>query len=498
MNSISFKNFRKYSDFPTLPLGKLNLFVGQNNSGKSTAIKAILLALVNASRVFNYNCYGGGFYLPLESFSFVNTLDAHIHLGDYANNLHNQSLSTAMCFSLDTEDYRGSNSFPLHNVRVVISFELNGSNLEKGGALLSVPLSRVAYDFPKYFASIDFNSIDSGDFAKFSFSLRGIHILMEDLRTEYNYAFAGSRDFDSDDDVMALKALLRDLQDRYLQESLTVPWREYDDMGTIVFEDSQIGAFGLSEQGKDGLRYAIRCLRFKAEDIFQHLRVEFIEAHSASHSELLYEEDKNNYLAQTVAKYESAHIGFTSDARRFVLKWLRLFNIGEDFKVIRPFSEVLRVEIKTKTGWRSLGAMGTGSIQVFILLLRVAIAIDNKKSVALFVEEPEQNLHPALQSLLTDMFIDAIEISKHLLQFVVETHSEYMVRRTQVSVASMIRDSEKDIDSITELIKVYYFPENDAPYSMEFRSTGQFEHNFGQGFFDEAGKNYRALLERSL
>ena len=40
MKAIGFKNFRKFEDFPIMEMGDITMFVGGNNSGKSTTVKA--------------------------------------------------------------------------------------------------------------------------------------------------------------------------------------------------------------------------------------------------------------------------------------------------------------------------------------------------------------------------------------------------------------------------------------------------------------------------
>lgn len=455
MKSISFKNFRKYGDFPEMSLGRLNIFVGQNNSGKSTTIKAMLLALINADRTRVED--------PQPSFSFINSLDAHTHLGDLQQNKH---------------DILESPSFSIKIGDSVMSFELEKvSKNNKDHIFFSVPLYKLVLDFPKYCARIVHDSV-----YEFSFSLAGLQAFYDDLPV-YCDEFAPS-----------VRALLWDLQQRSTKETITV---------TIIVNELHdytiLNGPDLSAHGREGLLFFVERMLYAADKDFHSYRIEFIEAHSASHNELLNEEDKNNYLAQTVAKYIAAQVMPDSAAHQFVLRWLDNLNVGLDFRITRPFIEVLKVDIMDSSAtWRPLGLMGTGSIQLFILLLRIAIAIQDRKKVIIFVEEPEQNLHPALQSLLAEMFLDAIKISGNNIQFIVETHSEYMVRRTQVIVSRMIRGGTCDIDTINNDIKVYYFPENDIPYSMEYRNTGQFEHQFGPGFFDEAGKNYRALLEQNL
>ena len=103
----------------------------------------------------------------------------------------------------------------------------------------------------------------------------------------------------------------------------------------------------------------------------------------------------------------------------------------------------------------------------------------------IIVEEPEIHLHPKYQSLLADMFLEAYE--KYNIHFIIETHSEYLIRKAQVLVA------EAEYANIEELhlanpFRVYYIPKNGGPYDMKFKTSGRFENSFGVGFFDEAGQ----------
>ena len=45
MNQIGFKNFRKFHELPPLDLSPVTIFVGENNAGKSTVVKALLATL---------------------------------------------------------------------------------------------------------------------------------------------------------------------------------------------------------------------------------------------------------------------------------------------------------------------------------------------------------------------------------------------------------------------------------------------------------------------
>lgn len=100
------------------------------------------------------------------------------------------------------------------------------------------------------------------------------------------------------------------------------------------------------------------------------------------------------------------------------------------------------------------------------------------------IEEPEANLHPNFQSKLADLFIDAAWRFNH--NFVIETHSEYIIRKLQYWVA------KKKITP--DAISIYYFDNknNDRAIQdvvvtkIEILANGDLSHPFGEGFYDEA------------
>ena len=140
--------------------------------------------------------------------------------------------------------------------------------------------------------------------------------------------------------------------------------------------------------------------------------------------------------------------------------------------------------------------MGRGAIQIVSLLVRIASIIkkyerDNflrnvnmePERPIVLVEEPEQNMHPALQSQLAEMFYDINELFG--VRFIIETHSEYMVRETQIQVAKLNCKDESELTSRNPFV-VYYFPELGNPYNMGYTTKGSFINTFGTGFFDKA------------
>jgi predicted ATPase len=115
----------------------------------------------------------------------------------------------------------------------------------------------------------------------------------------------------------------------------------------------------------------------------------------------------------------------------------------------------------------------------------------------LVIEEPEQNLHPNYQSLLADLFYNIQDLG---VRMIIETHSEYLIRRSQVIVAHLAAENgynQKELDD-NNPFKVVYFPESGQPYDMHYKTNGDFEHLFGEGFFDAAAKNRVELYRMQL
>jgi predicted ATPase len=98
-----------------------------------------------------------------------------------------------------------------------------------------------------------------------------------------------------------------------------------------------------------------------------------------------------------------------------------------------------------------------------------------------------------LQSKLADLYSEVAEDSSY--KFLIETHSEYLVRRTQVLVAQLGASDQKELDKQNPF-KTYYFPEDGTPYDMKYTLSGRFENKFDTGFFDESAKWHMEILRK--
>lgn len=179
----------------------------------------------------------------------------------------------------------------------------------------------------------------------------------------------------------------------------------------------------------------------------------------------------------------------------FLKKWIKEFQIGDsiEFEGTPEGLGVLVYLVKDGVK-RLLADEGYGITQLVSLLLQINNSIqmfvqpDIETSDYVYpnklicVEEPEVHLHPKYQSLLAEMFVEAYQ--KYNIRFIIETHSEYLIRKLQVMVA------DKDNTLTSDDVSLNYVEKNENGVShnrqIKILDDGGLSDSFGPGFYDEA------------
>lgn len=202
----------------------------------------------------------------------------------------------------------------------------------------------------------------------------------------------------------------------------------------------------------------------------------------------------------------------------FANRWLKELKIGEKILVesLDGIGCAAKIFQENDEKGQLLADFGYGVSQLISLLLRIEMEANYhypivegssdmdyeekdernlklrfRKPFTMVLEEPEVHLHPKIQSMLADILLDAYETFN--IHFIVETHSEYLIRKTQVLVAQM--GFENNVESVEKSPFItYYIPENSKPYSLDYRKDGKFMESFGTGFYDEASNLAFELL----
>ncbi|WP_303030723.1 AAA family ATPase [uncultured Duncaniella sp.] len=511
---IGFSNYKRFKEFPLTPLKPITMLVGTNSSGKSSFIKALLFLTYNLKRAFEQRSTINKPFIDNVTFHFK-TLD-QLGLGDYETSKHKafDAYGVPVIQEFDNIEFM----VDIANVLITFSFGASEDEIRLNSRLnLTLPIKGLSIKDLSTGSSIKYEKTDSSYTAISSVkTIQLINWLKDKMQylqwrierkysTKPDFAYLQKyRDFENSDRYE--NHCFHDSLELLIDKNTKIAEKLQDTLNDTLSVDLNASA------NEDDIFYAVKeyslywhqkLINALSENLISSIEPIYIEAHNASHDTALSIKDKENYLAQTVAEFFTLMpSSMQRDIDQWICKWLKEFKIGNDFEInLLNSGETLTVDVivgsnslDPRLSRIPLGKLGTGSIQLFILILKIATTLSklqrensvNNKYI-IIVEEPEQNLHPALQSKLADFFYEVYNLTNGHINFIVETHSEYLIRRTQVFVAKN-NYTEKTLDTENPF-KVYYFPEEGIPYDMEYLTSGRFKNKFGKGFFDEASNS---------
>ncbi|WP_192901697.1 DUF3696 domain-containing protein [Psychroflexus aestuariivivens] len=233
---------------------------------------------------------------------------------------------------------------------------------------------------------------------------------------------------------------------------------------------------------------------------------EYLEAVRANTRRLYTNDSQGTSFNELILDYRSRDISEKSIA--FTNHWLKKFEIADSIEFNNVEGVATTIYLKKKDKHVALADLGYGITQFLPILLRIALQepiekknkTNKKKKIELnivkkliLLEEPETNLHPKLQSLLAEFLIDATKTFE--VRFIVETHSEYIIRKSQLLAA----EKRIPLDDIV----IYYFnadknvnDEEEKIRKINIKENGALSQQFGDGFYDEATKLKLELLKK--
>jgi predicted ATP-dependent endonuclease of OLD family len=509
MSKIGFRNFRRFKDFTPIDFRDIGFLVGRNNSGKSTLVKALIL-IIDYLKSNN-----------VKAFNFSSTNIEDVNIVTYGR---------AKCQSIPAADF--------------ISFQLQIDNLDVGITVSGNDDNTI----------VDVQNLQFLDSVNgFSFSLNPINgsISIEKRSTDFDVEVNGSQPLVADLEVkkVELKSFLKNIEDKLSQEYISSnnelknlndkiktlkanSRREFIGSGNYslsthfsgiilkdIFEET-IAEFSAEyeiqyhdiQRGKKPKKIfenlkAFKDDKFKIETILNDLikkidqmKIVYLGATLNKQSALFAIRDKTNPLAQSIHEFKQLGIDIDqgSDAHKFVLKWMKVqeFEIGDSFEIKMHAGEAYELLIHSGGVRIPLADKGMGSIQAMLLILRLATIIQKKQNdkrlYTLIIEEPELNLHPALQSKLAELFHD---VNKHFqIKFLIETHSEYLIRKTQL----IVKIQEYEVSPNLNPFSVIYFDKGFEQWNMNYRADGVFVNDFGSGFFDVSSQQAIRLIKKGV
>lgn len=191
----------------------------------------------------------------------------------------------------------------------------------------------------------------------------------------------------------------------------------------------------------------------------------------------------SKYNKNKIRKKNFLEDEFTGEnIKKFRNSLTKIFDIDGEI-IIKEFENLQAVYIRKGDKEENLADLGIGFNQLIPLILFFHnMSYINNSFKTIIIEEPEANLHPALQSKLADFFALVLK-TYHGIHLIIETHSEYLIRKLQYLVAKR----EMPLNDCV----IHYFNStknsinDDKVKTIEILENGMLSDQFGTGFFDE-------------
>lgn len=542
--SLEFKNFRKFADFPAIEFNDITFLVGANNSGKSTFVKAVMLVYnylqqrdlrtvdfnANGVDILNIVSYERALHksnainkpeeiqigATIHDYKFDIKLKSHkenskatvldfkcsywgttsLQIDPVARTIRIEEAPSRVLatFGDEKEDAAREELFKLNDELASIENPFSIEYIEIKAAIdkLSETLE-VGKEIAGWSVEVDYQSDDILEVLTGLTNLIATMPILHapELDSILGKNNDGEEDEEEDVDFISHTHSFDSIDQTFHYDSDRDNW-----IVRLKMEQKNIADIQSLYTARNGVMQFLTGLK----DVVTTSEIVYLPATLNKQSALFFVRDEKNALAQTIHNYyQNAHED-DKEVKDFIKYWLVEFKVGDDFRISQIEGEAYTMEISQNGLWISLADKGMGAIQATLLILRLASLIRNQKkeeetiavrgttderNYIVVIEEPELNLHPALQSKLCDLFFEVN--SKYFIEFIIETHSEYTIRRSQVITAQNNFESpvsEMDFHPFS----VLYFPESEAdkPYAMEYRTDGRFKNEFGPGFFDES------------
>jgi len=528
---FSIKNFRSFGeDGADFELAPITVLTGCNSAGKSSLVKALLLLSKT-----HENEIGGELSRKTPSTIFPVSIQ-ELALGKFDNVLNKKSNNRSIEMS-----YTIWSNCLQEEVRVKRNFISKKNDVLNNGELLLYTIEKLdGTTIYNYKGEID---IDGGNF-QFDVIKENYKLFLSAVEYYNIKHFLESADEMNDKTI--LEGSEKEIQDMRIklvnlkEKFASLSEEKFGDTIKIwndvikVRQDELSSLLGRMSGLDDTSREKI-INKFKDDDeeknkvlfetmiVNETLRPAFIKnvnyADSSSATvRRLYTTEENNKIGEAFRELLSKEMSYRdasdegiihfNSPGHFLRKWIEKFGVGYGIKIQGTDQGTGILVYLIKNGEKILLAdEGYGITQLVALVLNIDNNIplepDGDYDVKtgemsyipkyICVEEPENHLHPKFQSLLSEMFVEAYQ--KYNIHFIIETHSEYLIRKLQVMVA----DKENALTSND--VSLNYVEKNEEGIShnrqIKIKEDGRLDGSFGEGFYDEAGNLSRIILKMS-
>ncbi len=489
LEKISLSNFKCFNERTSIALRPITINIGPNNSGKSSFIKSLALlksSIENAHEIRNGIRVNkipeelNSFLLPNfgEPSAFLNSEDKELSIGVNIDNSWVSELFQKPQISLQLyykfADRKSGYGY-IKTRENLDEYSNAKPNWTFTGATLPEPkgrgiLSRYVIEFDnvpviEINRSEDFFDAGQHDFIKgYDGNIRLLNAMEGHLPS-------------------AIKSYLpKSIKLLFIEDSFINPEELYPFIKTELNKEEIPHADLISELIYNCIHWFLDCSEYINE-------LQFIKL-DRKETKRFIDKDSNSLFKGCIDYYFNRD---KSKAHKTFSEILSLFNLPTHFKIEHNNDFGFQFKLMVQKGvYRNIIDYGSGINQLIPMLFACSNKIQGGphwygssdaemfyEQSSIIVEEPETNLHPNFQSKLADMF--TILKKERNLNFIIETHSEYMIRRFQYLVATGKLKPEE--------IVINYFWVTDGIHKckqIEFKHNGGLSKSFEPGFYEES------------
>lgn len=146
--------------------------------------------------------------------------------------------------------------------------------------------------------------------------------------------------------------------------------------------------------------------------------------------------------------------------KKKVNQWFSKFDFNIDVNMLKEV--IHHMSVKQNGLDLDITDVGFGISQVLPIIIQGFLSQEDSLTI---IEQPEIHLHPQMQADLGDLFIDIVQNDNK--KIIVETHSEYLLRRIRRRI------SEGRINSEDVAICLFHQRENNSPAWVEVLEVGE-------------------------
>ena len=515
---FSLKNFRSFgkegADFELAPI---TVLTGCNSAGKSSLVKALMLLsnqpkeLKSSSSQYDIERYNPAIDLNINTKKLM--------LGQFCKVLNEKSGNEELYFS-----YRIWSDYLQEEVLVKRQFIPNKKDILNNGLLHSFIIEKTD-------GTCIYEIKDQGEARENVEAIKDNYyrflLAVDYVRAEEAVSFFNSLKNRQADGKYKADKWLSNTQDKLKESNIHIEDYNKSHLSTWIscyhddFNKSQWGTIIEKARTKEEIEETKRN-SYMSLFVNEVLRpwfikdVEYINSVSAIINRLYSSEDENKmngalrmWNERTNFLHYEPSLPDMKERKpgSFLNNWIKKFQIGDSIEMEGSQEGLGFLIYLVKDGnKRLLADEGYGITQLVSLLLQIDnnIPIFTGPNISDFnnyhyvyphkvicVEEPEVHLHPKYQSLLAEMFVEAYQ--KYNIHFIIETHSEYLIRKLQVMVA------DKDNSLTSNDVSLNYVEKDENGVStnrkIEILEDGRLSEPFGPGFFDQADMLAMDLLK---